>query len=95
MYLGSSSGEFQIVRTEAFRKIGGFSEKLAAGEDNELFEHLTKEGRTLSYWKLCVRHSLRRPHKLGWLRTYGIWMKNGLSVMFRNKAAYEEWSVVR
>lgn len=92
---GNSSGEFQMVRSEAFRKIGGFGEHLAAGEDNELFRQLAVIGRTISYWKLCVRHSLRRPHKLGWLRTYGIWLKNGFSVAFRGKAAYKEWSVVR
>ncbi|MCR4333925.1 MAG: glycosyltransferase [Patescibacteria group bacterium] len=92
---GNSSGEFQMVRTEVFRKIGGFGEHLAAGEDNELFRQLAKHGRTISYYKLCVRHSLRRPHKLGWLTTYGIWIKNGVSVALRNKAAYKEWSVVR
>lgn len=92
---GNSSGEFQMVRAEAFRKIGGFGEHLAAGEDNELFRQLATLGRTMSYWKLCVRHSLRRPHKLGWLRTYGIWIKNGFSVAIRGKAAYKEWPVVR
>lgn len=92
---GNSSGEFQMVRAESFRKIGGFSEHLAAGEDNELFRQLASHGRTMSYWRLCVRHSLRRPHKLGWLRTYGIWIRNGLSVALRGKAAYKEWSVVR
>jgi len=92
---GNSSGEFQMVRAEAFRKINGFSEHLAAGEDNELFRQLATNGRTMSYGKLCVRHSLRRPHKLGWLRTYFIWIKNGISVSLRGKAAYKEWSVVR
>lgn len=92
---GNSSGEFQMVRAEAFKKIGGFGEHLAAGEDNELFRQLASHGRTLSYSKLCVRHSLRRPHKLGWLRTYGIWLKNGFSVALRGKAAYKEWAVVR
>lgn len=92
---GNSSGEFQMVRAEAFKKIGGFSEHLAAGEDNELFRQLAKLGRTMSYWKLCVRHSLRRPHKLGWLTTYYIWIKNGLAVALYGKAAYKEWSVVR
>lgn len=92
---GNSSGEFQMVRAESFRKIGGFGEHLAAGEDNELFRRLATIGRTMSYAKLCVRHSLRRPHKLGWLRTYGIWLTNGLSVAFRGRAAYKEWSVVR
>jgi hypothetical protein len=92
---GNSSGEFQMVIAEEFRKMGGFHEHLAAGEDNEVFRQLAKHGRTMSYSKLCVRHSLRRPHKLGWLRTYGIWIKNGISVSLRKKAAYKEWTVVR
>lgn len=92
---GNSSGEFQMIFAEAFRKMGGYHEHLAAGEDNEVFRQLANHGRTRSYWKLNVRHSLRRPHKLGWLRTYGIWIKNGFSVALRNKAAYKEWSVVR
>lgn len=92
---GNSSGEFQMVRAEAFRKVGGFGEELVAGEDNELFRRLADIGRTLSYWRLCVQHSLRRPHKLGWLRTYYIWIKNGISVALRGRAAYKEWSVVR
>ncbi len=92
---GNSSGEFQMIRADAFRKMGGFYEHLAAGEDNEVFRQLATHGRTMSYWKLCVRHSLRRPHKLGWLRTYFIWIKNGFSVALRGKAAYEEWTVVR
>jgi len=92
---GNSSGEFQMMRADAFWKAGGFGEHLAAGEDNEMFRRLATFGRTLSYYKLCVRHSLRRPHKLGWLTTYGIWIKNGISVALRGKAAYKEWSVVR
>lgn len=93
---GNSSGEFQMVRADVFRKEGGFKESLAAGEDNELFRELSaRHGRTLSYWKLFVQHSLRRPHKLGWLRVYASWIKNGASVSFRGKAAYKEWAVVR
>jgi len=92
---GNSSGEFQMVRADIFRKIGGFSEHLAAGEDNDMFRRLATQGRTLSYWKLCIRHSLRRAHKLGWLRLYSTWIKNGISVALRNKAAYKEWTVVR
>jgi len=92
---GNSSGEFQMVRTDAFRAEGGFKEQLAAGEDNELFRELANHGLTLSYWKLFVQHSLRRQHKLGWLRVYASWIKNGLSVVLRGRAAYKEWSVVR
>lgn len=92
---GNSSGEFQMMHADAFWKAGGFGEHLAAGEDNEMFRRLATHGRTLSYYKLFVQHSLRRPHKLGWLTTYFIWIKNGFSVAFRGKAAYKEWSVVR
>ena len=50
---GNSSGEFQMVRAEAFRNINGFTEHLAAGEDNELFRRLAILGRTMSYAKLA------------------------------------------
>lgn len=92
---GNASGEFQMIHRESFRRIGGYHEGLAAGEDNEVFRQLAAHGRTLSYWRLCVRHSLRRPHKWGWLKTYGVWLKNGISVSLRGKAAYKEWAVVR
>ncbi len=92
---GNSSGEFQMVRTEAFHAEGGFKERLMAGEDNELFRELANHGRTLSYWKLFASHSLRRVHKLGWLQVYASWIKNGFSVVFRGKAAYNEWLIVR
>lgn len=95
LHTGNASGEFQMMRADAFRRVGGFNERLAAGEDNDVFRRLAEHGRTLSHWKLYVRHSLRRAHKLGWPRTYGIWMKNGLSVRLRGKAAYKEWAIVR
>ncbi len=92
---GNASGEFQMIHRELFRRINGYSEGLAAGEDNEIFRRIAHHGRTLSYWRLCVRHSLRRPHKWGWMKTYGVWFKNGLSVSLRGRAAYKEWDVVR
>lgn len=94
-HVPNGSGEFQMMRAETFRQIGGYSERLAAGEDNAMFRSIGALGATMSYSRLCVRHSLRRAHKLGWLRLYAIWIKNGLSVSFRGKAAYEEWAVVR
>lgn len=92
---GNSSGEFQMVRVEAFKKVGGFKESLAAGEDNELFRELANIGRTRSFARLSVRHSLRHAHKLGWLRLYTTWIINGLSVAFRGRSAYKEWKIIR
>lgn len=95
MHNANASGEFQMIRRSAFDKVKGYPEELAAGEDNEMFRRLGTMGATRSFGDLCVRHSLRRPHKWGWIKTYRVWLTNGFSVSFRKKAAYKEWEVVR
>jgi glycosyltransferase involved in cell wall biosynthesis len=94
-HIANASGEFQMMRADTFKVVGGYPEDLAAGEDNEMFRRMGTLGHTRSEGSLCVRHSLRRAHKLGWMRLYAIWIKNGLSVSFRGRAAYKEWAVVR
>jgi len=91
----TASGEFQMFRADLFRKVGGFNEKLVAGEDNDVFHRMSKVGKFTIFAGVYAYHSCRRPHKIGWLRLYGMWAKNGLSVTFRDKAAYKEWTVVR
>ena len=91
----TASGEFQMFRTELFKKAGGFNEKLVAGEDNDVFHRMSKVGKFTIFADVYAYHSCRRPHKIGWFHLYGMWAKNGLSVTFRNKAAYKEWTVVR
>ncbi len=95
LHFGNASGEFQMVRADAFAQVKGYSERLIAGEDTDMFIRLSKIGRTYSHTKLAAYHSCRRPHKVGWIKLYGIWIKNGFSVAFRGKAAYKEWAVVR
>lgn len=94
LHIGSASGEFQMIRAEAFRKLGGFNGEMVTAEDNDMFMRLSKIGRTLSYNKLFVTHTLRRPHKIGWLKLYGIWIKNGFVGLFK-KSAEGEWELVR
>jgi glycosyltransferase involved in cell wall biosynthesis len=91
----TASGEFQMFRAELFKKVGGFNEHLVAGEDNDVFYRMSKVGFCTIYTGVYAYHSCRRPHKIGWLALYVMWIKNGLSVTFRNKAAYGEWKVVR
>jgi glycosyltransferase involved in cell wall biosynthesis len=91
----NGSGEFQMMRAEAFKKVHGYPEELAAGEDNEMMRKVGMVGQTRFLGYLNVRHSMRRMHKLGWLRTYGMWLYNGFSVSFSKKAGYKEWTVVR
>ena len=92
---GNASGEFQMIRADDFRRVSGYHEHLAAGEDNNMFYRLAKIGNTLCYSKLHVFHSYRRIRKLGWLKVYHDWLLNGFSVMFLRRAAFKEWEVVR
>lgn len=94
-YSGNASGEFQMIRKSAFDKIHGYRENLSAGEDNECFRELADIGRTYSYSKLAAYHTFRRPHKVGWLKLYYIWIKNGIYVALLKRGAYKEWDVVR
>ena len=94
-HYGNASGEFQMVRTSVFRAIGEYREDLAGGEDTDLFNRVSKVGRTLSYWRRSVRHSCRRAHKTGWLKLYWMWIRQGFSVLLLSRTAYKEWTVVR
>ncbi len=92
---GLSHGKFMAVRAEAFRKIGGFDAKLAAGEDVDLFSRLAKVGDTFFDRSLIVFHSARRAHKYGWPKLLFIWAINGISVLFFKRSTSKEWKDVR
>jgi hypothetical protein len=93
--IGQASGEFQMTRPAAFNKLGGFRNDLVAAEDVDMFSRLAKIGRTHVYWGLHAEHTFRRIHTLGWIGVYWLWIINGLSYQFRNKAHAKEWSVIR
>lgn len=92
---GSASGEFQMVRANAFRRLGGYRENLAVSEDNEFFLRLSKIGRTQMAPDLYVFHSGRRAHRVGWLRLLLSWLLNAVSVKLLGRSADKEWKVVR
>ncbi len=92
---GAANGKFQMVRTEAFKKIGGFNENLAASEDFDLFKRLAKIGRTYSEPSLTVFHSGRRAHQVGWLKLLPTWILNGIWVGLFNRSWSKKWKPVR
>ncbi len=92
---GNASGKFQMIRTDAFRKLNGYREDLPAGEDNDMFRRLSQIGKTRFYADLTVFHSGRRGHKLGWPKLLYRWIKNGLWVRIVNKSPYKEWEEIR
>lgn len=93
--IGGSGGEFQLMRASAFKQVGGFNEKLVAGEDFELFARLAKIGRTRYLGNLSIYHTGRRAHKIGWPKLLWQWSTNYLSTTFFNRAVNQEWTEVR
>ena len=84
-----------MVRKEAFRKVGGFDEKLVVCEDQTLFYRLSKIGRTRADLSLVVYEQGRRAHAMGWLRLYYVWAINILSVVLFRRSLDREWKEIR
>lgn len=93
--IGLATGKLQVIKKEAFIKTGGYDESLVAGEDNDLFNRLSKIGSTCYMNNLTVYHMGRREHALGWIKLISIWIVNGLSVLFFKRAASKEWRAIR
>lgn len=91
----SAGGEFQMVRREAFEKIGGYREDLVTCEDRDLFRRLTTVGATFSDPRLVVFHSGRRAHNMGWPRLILIFLANTISFRLRGKSFSQEWKPTR
>ncbi len=91
----SPGGEFQMMRAETFKKLGGYNEKLVASEDVELFRRLTKLGRVKLDHKLVVMHSGRRAHKIGWPHLLSLWFLNTVWMSFAGRAYTKEWKPIR
>jgi glycosyltransferase involved in cell wall biosynthesis len=93
--VGGSGGEFQMMLADAFRRVGGFNERLAAAEDMDLFRRLSRLGRTRFEPRLAVYHTGRRAHAVGWPKLVWEWFANSTSVFLFEKSASREWKVVR
>ena len=95
LHIGSSSGEFQMFRPEAFRKVGGYNEAMVFGEDADIFMRLSKIGKTRLDSSLYVMHTSRRAHNVGWGSLWAEWIVNVASNLFRKKPVAKEWKVSR
>lgn len=93
--VGMGRGECQVVKKDVFQKVGGYNITLAAGEDFDLFKRIRKIGKTLFTTELCVFESPRRFRKLGYKNVTWTWIKNGISVAFKNRSISKEWEQVR
>lgn len=95
LHFSNASGEFQMFRAEAFRRVKGFDERLIGGEDTDIFNRIGRIGRTRVYTKLAAYHTCRRPHKVGWIKLYLMWIWQGFTVLLFRQTAFSEWKVIR
>ncbi|MCT7657357.1 glycosyltransferase [Mycobacterium deserti] len=93
--IGAAGGEFQMIKADAFRKVDGFNESLAAAEDMDLFQRLSKIGRTRFVKNLTVYHTGRRAHAVGWPKLVWEWFSNTMSVWLFKRSASKEWKEIR
>lgn len=91
----AASGEFQMIRTEVFKKTIGFDESLPAGEDYEFFRRVKAIGDTRFDNKLVVYHTGRRAHRIGWLKLLCTWNINAISIILFKRAVSKEWTEIR
>lgn len=93
--LGMGRGECHIIRKSVFEKFNGYNEKLAAGEDFDLFKRIRKKGKILFCRSLVVYESPRRYRKIGHFRIFFTWLINSIYIIFSKSSKSTEWTEVR
>jgi len=92
---GHAFGAFQMIRQDAFKRLGGYRAELVTIEDGDMFHRLAKIGRIRIEPELTVLHSRRRNTQIGWPRQILIAAFNFVSVRVRNRAFSKQWRAIR
>jgi glycosyltransferase involved in cell wall biosynthesis len=88
-------GECHIVRRQAFDQVGGYSGRIAAGEDYDLFRRLERTGKIIFLRDLTVFESPRRYRRYGYTYVTLSWFMNFLSVFFLRRSILSQWKPIR
>ncbi len=93
--IGMGRGECQVVKAELFKKLRGYNEKIAAGEDFDFFTRLRRLGKIDFIWELRVFESPRRYRKSGYFRVIALWLLNAIAVLIVRRSILNEWKPIR
>ncbi len=93
--MGMGRGECHIMKREVFERVNGYSARIAAGEDYDMFRRLKKVGRIRFLHDVVVYESPRRYRKYGYFYVSCSWFLNFLAVQFLRRSILDEWKPVR
>ncbi|MGA9364106.1 MAG: glycosyltransferase [Bacteroidota bacterium] len=95
LHFGTGRGECQVIKRSAFFGVGGYDERLAAGEDFDLYRRLARRGKIKYVEDVKAYESPRRYRRLGYLRVTCSWFLNALSIILLRRSFSREWEPVR
>jgi glycosyltransferase involved in cell wall biosynthesis len=93
--MGMGRGECHVMRREVFERARGYADRIAAGEDYDMFRRLEKLGRVKFLREIVVYESPRRFRKYGYAMVTASWFLNFLAVFFFRRSILNEWKPVR
>jgi glycosyltransferase involved in cell wall biosynthesis len=92
---GTGRGECQVVERSAFFGVGGYDERLAAGEDFDLYRRLAKRGKIKYVGDLAAYESPRRYRRSGYFQVTLLWFLNAVSIIIFHRSYSSEWKPAR
>jgi len=93
--MGMGRGECHVIRREVFEQLHGYAQRIAAGEDYDMFRRLDKRGRIRFLEDVVVYESPRRYRRYGYAYVTASWFLNFLAVFFLGRSILDEWKPVR
>ena len=93
--MGMGRGECHIMTRGVFERAGGYADRIAAGEDYDMFRRLERIGAVRFIRSLVVYESPRRYRKYGYAFVTVSWFLNFLAVFFLKRSILSEWKPVR
>lgn len=93
--MGMGRGECHIIKRQVFEKVKGYANRIAAGEDYDMFRRLEKLGKVRFLKEVVVYESPRRYRRYGYAFVTASWFLNFLAVFFLRRSILSEWKPVR
>lgn len=88
-------GECHVMTAGTFQRVRGYADRIAAGEDYDMFRRIEKLGRVTFVRDVVVYESPRRYRRYGYLYVTASWFMNFLAVFFLRRSILNEWKPVR